>query len=63
VPWRLHSHFRLELEREQWICEVDGQPVIFVSAGDAAHHGLVQANSRAGVVFENQFGEENCHIE
>ena len=49
--------------RTQWICEVDGQPVVFVSAADAAHNGLTQANSRAGVVFENQFGEENCHVE
>jgi hypothetical protein len=49
--------------RTQWICDVDGQSVVFVSAGDAARHGLEQANSRAGVVFENQFGEENCRIE
>ena len=49
--------------RTQWICTVDGQPVVFVSAGDAAHDGLTQANSKAGVVFQTQFGEENCHIE
>ena len=47
----------------QWICTVDGQPVVFVSAGDAAHDGLTRANSKAGVVFQTHFGEENCHVE
>jgi hypothetical protein len=47
----------------QWICTVDGVPTVFVSAGDAAHDGLTQANSKAGRVFETQFGEVDCHIE
>jgi len=40
-----------------WVCVVDGQPVDFVSAPEAARHGIKQANSRAGVVF-GKFGEE-----
>jgi hypothetical protein len=32
-------------------------PVTFVSAADAALHGITQANSKAGVVFNQQFGE------
>ena len=48
--------------RTQWVCVVDGQPVLFVSAADAAHHGIQQANSKAGVVFHDQFGE-SCHVE
>jgi hypothetical protein len=47
----------------KWICTVDGVPTVFVTAGDAAKGGLTQANSRAGTVFETQFGEENCHVE
>jgi hypothetical protein len=47
----------------KWICTVDGVPTVFVSAGDAAIHGLTQADATAGTVFETQFGEENCHIE
>ena len=45
-----------------WVCVVDGQPVNFVSAPEAARHGIEQANSKAGVVFHDQFGEE-CHVE
>ena len=48
--------------RTQWVCVVDGQPVVFVSAADAAHYGIQQANSKAGVVFHDQFGE-SCHVE
>jgi hypothetical protein len=53
--------------RTLWICDVpedDGTvtTVTFVSAADAAIHGIMQANSRAGVVFRNQFGE-SCHVE
>lgn len=47
----------------KWICTVEGVPTVFVAAGDAAKGGLTQANSKAGQVFEQQFGEENCHIE
>jgi hypothetical protein len=36
--------------------------VTFVSASDAARHGIEQANSRAGVVFNARFGEV-CHVE
>jgi hypothetical protein len=49
--------------RTEWICTVEGDQVVFVSAADAALHGLPKADSKAGVVFENQFGEVNCHIE
>jgi hypothetical protein len=33
-----------------------------VTAADAARHGIDQANSRAGVVFHDRFGEV-CHVE
>ena len=44
-----------------WLCIVDGQPVDFVSAPEAARHGIEQANSKAGVVF-GKFGEE-CSVQ
>ena len=47
----------------KWLCTVDGVVVTFVSAPEAARDGLTQADSRAGEVFENLFGEENCHVE
>jgi len=47
----------------RWVCTVDGTPVIFVSAADAAFHGLDTANKHAGEVFETLFGEEDCHVE
>jgi hypothetical protein len=41
-----------------WVCEVPGEgTVTFVSAADAAHHGISTANSTAGTVFNEQFGE------
>lgn len=47
----------------KWICDVpDVGLVTFVTAADAARHGIEQANSRAGVVFHDQFGEV-CHVE
>jgi hypothetical protein len=50
--------------RTNWVCEVPGEPepVIFVSAADAALHGITRANSNAGAVFNRQFGEV-CHVE
>ncbi|HET9120897.1 MAG TPA: hypothetical protein VFN72_10225, partial [Solirubrobacterales bacterium] len=42
--------------RTEWVCVVDGQPVVFVSAADAARHGIETANGKAGVVFQ-KFGE------
>jgi hypothetical protein len=36
--------------------------VTFVTAADAARHGIEQANSKAGVVFHDLFGED-CHVE
>jgi hypothetical protein len=47
-----------------WICSVPGEPddVTFVSAPAAAEHGIRQANSTAGVVFAEQFGER-CRVE
>jgi hypothetical protein len=42
--------------RTEWVCVVDGEPVVFVSAADAARHGIETANSKAGVVFQ-KFGE------
>jgi hypothetical protein len=47
----------------RWVCEVPGgETVVFVSAADAALHGITQANSKAGAVFNSLFGE-NCRVE
>jgi hypothetical protein len=47
----------------KWVCDVPGEGLkTFVTAADAARHGIDQANSRAGVVFHDQFGEV-CHVE
>jgi hypothetical protein len=46
--------------RTNWVCVVDGQPVIFVSAADAARHGIETADGKAGVVFQ-KFGED-CSV-
>jgi hypothetical protein len=49
--------------RTQWICNVPGEgDVTFVSAADAALHGITQANLKAGAVFHTQFGEV-CRVE
>ena len=46
-----------------WVCDVPGEgTVTFVSAPEAARHGIEQANSKAGAVFNQQFGEV-CHVE
>jgi hypothetical protein len=46
-----------------WVCDVpDVGTVTFVSAADAARHGIDTANTRAGTVFHDQFGE-TCHVE
>jgi hypothetical protein len=42
--------------RTEWVCVVNGEPEVFVSAADAARHGIDIANSKAGVVFQ-KFGE------
>ena len=50
--------------RTLWKCTPLGEDErTFVSAADAAYNGLFQANSKAGAVFETQFGETNCHVE
>jgi hypothetical protein len=49
--------------RTLWICDVPGEGLVtFVSAADAARHGIETANSRAGAVFHARFGE-TCHVE
>ena len=49
--------------RTLWVCDVpDVGTVTFVSAADAARHGIDTANARAGTVFHDQFGE-TCHVE
>jgi hypothetical protein len=49
--------------RTNWVCEVPGEPepVTFVSAGNAAIHGITRANEKAGEVFATQFGED-CDV-
>lgn len=49
--------------RTNWVCEVpqpDGtfETVVFVSAADAAWHGINTANTHAGQTFHDRFGEE-----
>jgi hypothetical protein len=47
----------------KWVCVVPGEGVVtFVTAADAARHGINTANSKAGVVFHDRFGEV-CHVE
>jgi hypothetical protein len=47
----------------RWVCELPtSETVIFVSAPDAALHGITQANNKAGAVFHELFGE-NCRVE
>jgi ABC-type sugar transport system substrate-binding protein len=49
--------------RTLWICDVPNEgTVTFVTAADAARHGIDTANARAGLVFHDQFGE-TCHVE
>jgi hypothetical protein len=44
--------------RVNWVCDVPGEgTVVFVSAADAARHGLDTANAQAGETFNRQFGE------
>ena len=47
-----------------WVCEVPGEeePVTFVTAAEAARHGIETANSRAGQTFADNFGE-SCTVE
>jgi hypothetical protein len=46
----------------QWVCDVPGEgEVTFVTAADAALHGIKTANSKAGQVFHDKFGEE-CRV-
>jgi len=49
--------------RTLWVCDVPNEgAVTFVSAADAARHGIDTANVRAGTVFHDQFGE-TCRVE
>ena len=41
-----------------WVCDVpDVGLVTFVTAAEAARHGIDTANNHAGQVFRDQFGE------
>jgi hypothetical protein len=41
-----------------WVCDVPGEGLVtFVTAAEAARHGIDTANDRAGQVFYDQFGE------
>jgi len=47
----------------KWVCDVPGEGLVtFVTAADAARHGIDTANNQAGVVFHDRFGEV-CHVE
>jgi hypothetical protein len=46
-----------------WVCDVpDEGSVIFVTAAEAARHGITQADTHAGEVFARNFGED-CTVE
>jgi hypothetical protein len=46
-----------------WVCEVpDVGRVVFVTAAEAARHGIDTANAHAGQTFADRFGEE-CTVE
>jgi len=46
-----------------WVCEVPGEgTVVFVTAAEAARHGITNANSHAGQTFHLRFGEV-CTVE
>jgi hypothetical protein len=47
----------------KWICNVPGEgDVTFVTAADAARHGIDTANAQAGQTFNLRFGEV-CRVE
>jgi hypothetical protein len=49
--------------RTLWVCDVPNEgTVTFVSAADAARHGIDTANARAGMTFHDRFGEV-CQVE
>jgi hypothetical protein len=46
-----------------WVCDVPGEGLVtFVTAAEAARHGIDTANDHAGQVFYDQFGEV-CTVE
>jgi hypothetical protein len=46
----------------RWVCDVPGEgDVVFVTAADAAAHGIHRANAKAGQVFHDRFGE-SCRV-
>ena len=41
-----------------WVCDVPGEGLVtFVTAAEAARHGIETANAHAGQTFLNNFGE------
>jgi hypothetical protein len=47
----------------RWVCNVPGEgDVTFVTAADAARHGIDTANAHAGQTFKLRFGEV-CRVE
>jgi hypothetical protein len=47
----------------RWVCDVpDVGSVVFVTAAEAARHGIDTANAHAGQTFADRFGEE-CTVE
>jgi hypothetical protein len=47
----------------RWVCDVPAEGlVVFVTAANAARHGIDTGNSTAGVTFHDRFGEV-CHVE
>jgi hypothetical protein len=45
-----------------WVCDVPDEGLVnFVTAAEAARHGITQADSLAGSVFAEKFGED-CSV-
>jgi hypothetical protein len=49
--------------RTKWLCTpLGGDEVTFVSAADAAFHGISRANERAGLLAFNRLFGEQCTV-
>jgi hypothetical protein len=47
----------------RWVCQIEGGEVVtFVTAAEPARDGIVKADSKAGQVFADLFGED-CRVE
>ena len=46
-----------------WVCDVPEEGLVtFVTAAEAARHGITEADAHAGATFARQFGED-CSVQ